>query len=318
MEDADIQQHDAGDDDMAHASIPTSLHQHDAGDDSVNQSPPSSRKKTPKVKFAPPSNELIFGHHENDVLLGRGASTNIHPGNVAFRATCALRKQDFDAASNAHKRDIAIETVQSVLALDPPGRFLERVDGEIIINQDGTASFDGNGWEDNDVDVHSLMSPNNVKYMNELGWAQNKHSKHWKRALGPWRDVGMEKSIQKACAVIRDHKRQDRVALKAMGMLKKGSNKMTGMGVSYYYLFVSVVFRRGILSNPLGREVGGKSISLYLDRVNCSRIKHDFCDRFVVLLSFDFSMLIIVFYVLPFSFPFILLYSYPLLLSGAP
>lgn len=229
MEDADIQQHDAG-------------------DDSVNQSPPSSRKKTPKVKFAPPSNELIFGHHENDVLLGRGASTNIHPGNVAFRATCALRKQDFDAATNAHKRDIAIETVQSVLALDPPGRFLERVDGEIIINQDGTASFDGDGWEDNDVDVHSLMSPNNVKYLNELGWAQNKNSKHWKRALGPWRDVGMEKSIQKACAVIRDHKRQDRVALKAMGMLKKGSNKMTGMGVSYYYLFVSVVlFRHGIL-----------------------------------------------------------------------
>lgn len=253
MEDADIQQHDAGDDDMAHASvIPTSLHQHDAGDDSVNQTPPSSRKKTPKVKFAPPSNELIFGHHENDVLLGRGASTNIHPGNVAFRATCALRKQDFDAATNTLKRDIAIETVQSVLALDPPGRFLERVDGEIIINQDGTASFDGNGWEDNDVDVHSLMSPNNVKYLNELGWAQNKNSKHWKRALGPWRDVGMEKSIQKACAVIRDHKRQDRVALKAMGMLKKGSNKMTGMGVSYY-LFVGVVFRRGtygILPNP--------------------------------------------------------------------
>ena len=49
--------------------------------------------KTQKSKYPPPSNELIFGHNENDVLLGRGATTNIHSGNQHFRNICAMRKQ---------------------------------------------------------------------------------------------------------------------------------------------------------------------------------------------------------------------------------
>jgi len=226
---------------LSHAAVPTSQEVGgvDADDDtnmrkppSVGTPAPSRSKKHLKIKFPPPSNEVIFGHNENDVLLGRGASTNIHPGNANFRNICATRKPNFDVATNAEKRQIAIETAQHVMALDPPGRFLERVEGEIIVHDDGTATFDGLGGAYNNVDVHSLMSHSDAKHLNELGWAQNKFSKHWKKALGPWRDVGMEKAIQKTCAVIRDHKRQDRIALKAMGMLKKSSKKTSLLGVS--------------------------------------------------------------------------------------
>jgi hypothetical protein len=224
---------------VAQAAVPTSQEIMGGVDNDTNMKPPSvgtqapSRsKKQQRIKFPPPSNEIIFGHNENDVLLGRGATTNIHPGNANFRNVCATRKPNFDIATNAEKRLIAIETAQHVMALDPPGRFLERVEGEIIIHEDGTATFDGLGGAYSNVDVHSLMSPSDAKHLNETGWAQNKTSKHWKKALGPWRDVGMEKAIQKTCAVIRDHKRTDRIALKAMGMLKKSSKKAILMGVS--------------------------------------------------------------------------------------
>ena len=233
------QQNDAGEEvapyAVAHAAMPT-MHQEVGGaDDTImkqssvvthSQIPaPSRSKKNQKIKFPPPSNDVIFGHNENDVLLGRGATTNSHPGNVNFRNMCAAAKPNFVVAANSEKRQIAIETVQHVMALDPPGRFLERVEGEINITDEGIAIFDGMGGAYSNVDIHSLISPSDAKYLNETGWGQNKASKNWRRALGPWRDVGMEKAVQKTCAVIRDHKRQDRIALKAMGLLKKSSKK---------------------------------------------------------------------------------------------
>ena len=60
--------------------------------------------------------------------------------------------------------------------------------------------------------------------------------------------------------------------------------------------------------NPQGRrEI---YFYLHLDRVNCSRIKNEFCESIRGISSFGFSMLIIIFFILPFSFPFILPYSY--------
>lgn len=243
---AAAQQNDAGEEvasyAVAHAAMPA-LHQEVGGADdtimkqssvvthSQTTAPPSRSKKSQKIKFPPPSSDIIFGHNENDVLLGRGATTNSHPGNVNFRNMCAAAKPNFVVAANAEKRQIAIATAQHVMALDPPGRFLERVEGEININEEGIAIFDGMGGAYSNVDITSLISPSDAKYLNETGWGQNKASKNWRRALGPWRDVGMEKAVQKTCAVIRDHKRQDRIALKAMGLLKKSSKK-NNLGVS--------------------------------------------------------------------------------------
>ena len=230
---------------VAHAAIPT-MNQAGGADDTnmkqpsvVTHSQPQARpKKIQKIKFPPPSNEIIFGHNQNDVLLGRGATTNIHPGNISLRNMCAAAKPTFSKATNAEKRQIAINIVQHIMAMDPPGRFLERVDGETTIHEDGTATYNGMGGAYITIDVHTLISPSDIKYLNETGWSQNKVGKHWRKALGPWRDVGMEKAVQKTCAVIRDHNRQDRIALKAMGLLKKNNKKASLLGVSYYLLFI--------------------------------------------------------------------------------
>ena len=191
-------------------------------------------KKSRKFKFDPPSNEVIFGYNGNDVLLGRGATANAHVGNFNFRNICASHKPRFDVATNSEKRQIAIETAQHVMSLDPPGRFLERVESEITIHDDGTATFEGLGEAYSNVDIQSLLGPCETKHLSEMGWGQSTTSiKDWKRTLGPWRDVGVEKAVQKVCGVIRDHKRQDRIALKAMAKLKKGSKKPSLLGVSH-------------------------------------------------------------------------------------
>ena len=44
-----------------------------------------------------------------DVLTGRGASINVHPGNQKFRALCYARKSQFEAANHAAKKRIATE-----------------------------------------------------------------------------------------------------------------------------------------------------------------------------------------------------------------
>lgn len=255
---------------VAHATMPTMHQEVEGADDTIMKqtsvvthsrtAAPSRSKKSQKIKFPPPSNDIIFGHNENDVLLGRGATTNSHPGNVNFRNMCAAAKPSFVVAANSDKRQIAIQTAQHVMALDPPGRFLERVEGEINIDEEGIAIFYGMGGTYSNVDIHSLISPSDAKYLNETGWGQNKASKNWRRALGPWRDVGMEKAVQKTCAVIRDHKRQDRIALKAMGLLKKSSKKNSNLVVSDSVLSMCCLPSRAVLLAvwyPSGSE--GKS-----------------------------------------------------------
>ncbi|KAG7354572.1 hypothetical protein IV203_003928 [Nitzschia inconspicua] len=50
-----------------------------------------------------------------DVLSGRGASVNNHPGNKRFRALCFVRKPLFDAGNHAAKRRIATEIVDIMM-----------------------------------------------------------------------------------------------------------------------------------------------------------------------------------------------------------
>jgi hypothetical protein len=193
---------------------------------SSTSSPPSAKtpaggdtrsSKKAKRQFPPPFPDLIYGYHANDVLNGRGATINVHPGNKQFRDLCASRKEEFDSARNIQKREIALQIVQSVLEWNPPGRFLERAN-------------DSNNANDNpeddeveayfrEVDVDEVLTGSSAKYFNEKGLCTKKN-KTLMRELGPWRDMGMERAIQKVCGVIRDHKRPDRIALKAMGLLK--------------------------------------------------------------------------------------------------
>jgi hypothetical protein len=67
---------------------------------------------------------------QQDVLSGRGASVNNHPGNKRFRALCFVRKPLFDAGNHAAKRRIATEIVDIMMTpkdgSSEGARFLKR------------------------------------------------------------------------------------------------------------------------------------------------------------------------------------------------
>mmetsp|Transcript_1691 Transcript_1691/g.1847 ORF Transcript_1691/g.1847 Transcript_1691/m.1847 type:complete len:262 (+) Transcript_1691:93-878(+) len=65
--------------------------------------------------------------HDNDVLLGRGGSINIHPGNETFRKVVEGKKRAYlNATKKSEKRVIADSVLTIIRALEPPGRFLVR------------------------------------------------------------------------------------------------------------------------------------------------------------------------------------------------
>lgn len=173
------------------------------------------------------------------VLFGRGATINCHPGNTHFRNVCASRKPEFDVSTNAQKRQIAIEVVENILNLVPPGRFIERTDIEDLASVN--IELLKNAVGDKAADVHRLLLDDHDCDL-ERGTVAvlRKKDKKLKKQLGPWRDVGIERAIQKACGVIRDHNRPDRIALRAMGMLTK--KPPHGEGGDIDAMMVSVCF----------------------------------------------------------------------------
>ncbi len=65
--------------------------------------------------------------NENDVMCGRGAGTNYHPGNKRYRDMVESRKEDYHIhCDRLHKKLIADKIVEQIRGLNPPGRFLER------------------------------------------------------------------------------------------------------------------------------------------------------------------------------------------------
>jgi hypothetical protein len=64
--------------------------------------------KNDSVTSEPPVAE-IWEPAENDVLTGRGACINLHPGNQKFRALCYANKAVFDVANHAAKKRIVTE-----------------------------------------------------------------------------------------------------------------------------------------------------------------------------------------------------------------
>jgi len=62
----------------------------------------------------------------SDVLCGRGAATNNHPGNLRFRALISLHQDQYLAAQNGEKAEISRSVVRALRQFDPPGRFLKK------------------------------------------------------------------------------------------------------------------------------------------------------------------------------------------------
>ncbi|EED95330.1 predicted protein [Thalassiosira pseudonana CCMP1335] len=181
-------------------------------------SPPTETNKSKKHKkrgdklimpvFPSPSQKLVYRYHENDVLCGRGHAVNVHLGNKQFRDICASRKDNFDTATKHQKRLIALSAVEEILEMDPTGRFLERVDGVETAEEQRWNHVNG------DADAEANMSQSCARHFKKIGMSEN--DKKWKKCIGPWRDIGMERAVQKACGVIRDMKRPDRTALRAV------------------------------------------------------------------------------------------------------
>ena len=65
---------------------------------------------------------------KNDVLCGRGGSINCHPGNERFRQLVDSKKRLYlTARFKREKRLIASRIVDEIHALNPPGRFLTKI-----------------------------------------------------------------------------------------------------------------------------------------------------------------------------------------------
>lgn len=86
-------------------------------------------------------NTITLPHH-HDILSGRGASVNQHPGNMYYRHLIKMRKLDYIHSKANVKKNIISEIVEMVTVLQtPPGRFLKRKN-----NPDSDNSSEGD-WE---------------------------------------------------------------------------------------------------------------------------------------------------------------------------
>jgi hypothetical protein len=73
----------------------------------------------------PSLNGIVAGPH--DVLLGRGGGTNNHSGNKNFRELVNAHKRRYLACSKVEKPKVAREVVETWRKMNPPGRFLQRL-----------------------------------------------------------------------------------------------------------------------------------------------------------------------------------------------
>jgi len=62
----------------------------------------------------------------NDILMGRGGGTNLHPGNLNYRRIIDSFKPDYSASPKAGKFKYACEVVDMIRNMSPPGRFLKK------------------------------------------------------------------------------------------------------------------------------------------------------------------------------------------------
>eukprot|EP00980_Cylindrotheca_fusiformis_P019564 scaffold6784_cov108-Cylindrotheca_fusiformis.AAC.6 len=144
------------DDDKADSGMP------EAEKEAASVSPSTEEKKEEPPAPEEDDANAIWEPAPPDVLSGRGASVNAHPGNKKFRALCFARKPEFEAGNHAAKRRVATEIV--------------------------TTTFDGG----------------KARFLKK------------KRDKGPWHEMTKEQAILKACQVMRDYKRPDRMAMREM------------------------------------------------------------------------------------------------------
>ncbi len=150
----------------------------------ASEKPSTTTPSKPTKPKAPPKDygPIISTYEDMDVLSGRGAAVNNHPGNKKFRALCFVRKAHFDLGNHAAKRRLATEIVEILQSGKdhPPSRFLKRRPANALPPADASTETPASG-----------STP--------LYYAMTK-----------------EQAILKAQQVMRDYKRPDRLEAKML------------------------------------------------------------------------------------------------------
>ena len=110
---------------------------------------------------------------------------NGHTGNQHLRHLATARKSQFDAGTYTEKRALATEIVSIIKGLSPPGRFLRKAKPTRP-----SIHSPGDDIGDDGVEGQAAKAP--------------------PPAESDWEELDMERSIHKACQVMRDIDRQDR------------------------------------------------------------------------------------------------------------
>jgi len=95
------------------------------GQQQQQQNPDGSMAPPPPPPPYQPMEGIPTPHH-NDVLCGRGVTTNRHPGNENFRGFVNRNKALYVTSTKRQKMTISRSIVEAVRNLSPPGRFLEK------------------------------------------------------------------------------------------------------------------------------------------------------------------------------------------------
>jgi hypothetical protein len=173
--------------------------------------------------------ENPFGVHDHDILCGRGAFVNGHIGNARLRDLAHARKKPFDSGNYTEKRTLAMEVVTIVRSLDPPGRFLKRVDPTKT----------------------SVIPATAVKSAED----KNQSDEPERKLLDGWEELSDEKAIHKACQVMRDidrADRKDREERRKMRKLKKeGKLPETPQGTEGDAKVEDQAMTQGAASDPM-------------------------------------------------------------------
>lgn len=130
---------------------------------------------------------------ENDILCGRGGGTNAHIGNIKFRKLVAAHKLRYLAAAKSDKPNVARDVVKEWRSMDPPGRFLAKMDMKQMIL--------ANLITVEDVKNEQLQLQQQQQ-QGGSGSGDGKKSKKEQKVY--WYDVGDKKAREKASQCLRE------------------------------------------------------------------------------------------------------------------
>ena len=71
--------------------------------------------------------------NENDVICGRGNGIAQQQGNINFRRIVWEFRDTYEKAYRNAKKEVAVEVIEDIASLDPPGRFVCRLDNDTFV-----------------------------------------------------------------------------------------------------------------------------------------------------------------------------------------